>query len=259
MKKLLGVAVVLFISHAVLAQDSTKTAKKSRIIQDTAGTVKKNKITYESLNLANRPNDHFMIVIGYDNWVGKPDTIRTKGLSRSFMFYFMMDFPFKTDPHFSVGAGLGIGVSNIYFDKQEVLVEANNATLAFPDRTNTDHFKKYKLVNTYLEVPIELRYAFNPENTNKSWKLALGVKPGLMLSAYTKGKNLLNSAGQLEQAYIEKNSSKKFFNGTRIAGTFRVSYGFIGLFGQLQLTPLIKSGAGPAINPYSVGIVLSGL
>jgi hypothetical protein len=80
-----------------------------------------------------------------------------------------------------------------------------------------------------------------------------------MLSAYTKGKNLLNSAGQLEQAYIEKNSSKKFFNGTRIAGTFRVSYGFIGLFGQLQLTPLIKSGAGPAINPYSVGIVLSGL
>ena len=80
-----------------------------------------------------------------------------------------------------------------------------------------------------------------------------------MLSAYTKGKNLLNQAGQLEQLYIEKNSSKQFFNGRRVAGTFRVSYGFIGVFGQYQLTPLIKNGAGPTINPYSIGIVLSGL
>ena len=262
MKKFLGMALALFISHAVLAQDSTKAVKKHKtsfLSRDSTRTVKKEKITYESLNLANRPNDHFMIQFGYTNWIGKPDTIRTKGISRSFAFYFMMDFPFKTDPHFSVGAGLGISVSNVYFDKQEVLVEANNATLAFPDRTNTDHFKKYKLVNTYLEVPLELRYAFNPENTNKSWKIALGVKPGLMLSAYTKGKNLLNSAGQLEQSYIEKNSSKRFFNGTRASGTLRISYGFFGIFGEYQLTPLIKSGSGPTINPYTIGIVLSGL
>lgn len=240
-------AIILFVSHAALAQDST-------------GIIKKKQTTYEALNLANRPNDHFMIEFGYDNWAGKPDTIRTKGFSRSFAFYFMMDFPFKTDPHFSVGAGLGIGVSNIFFDKQQVLVEAsNNQTLAFPDKTNSDHFKKYKLVNTYLELPLELRYAFNPENTNKSWKIALGVKPGVMLSAYTKGKNLLNAAGQLEQTFIEKRSSKQFFNGIRAVGTARISYGFFGLFGQYQLTSLIKSGQGPTINPYSLGIVLSGL
>ncbi|MEO6964178.1 MAG: outer membrane beta-barrel protein [Puia sp.] len=263
MKKFFSMALILFVSHAALAQDSTAGKKKPVspvITQDTVVSKKKAKMTYESLNLANRPNDHFMIELGYDNWAGKPDTIRTTGLSRSFAFYFMMDFPFKTDPHFSVGAGLGIGVSNIYFDKQLVLVEATgNGTLAFPDRTNGDHFKKYKLVNTFLEIPLEIRYAFNPENTNKSWKIAVGLKPGLMLSAYTKGKNLYNAAGQLEQAFTEKNSSKQFFNGTRVAASLRISYGFIGLFGQYQLTSLIKSGAGPAINPYSIGIVLSGL
>jgi hypothetical protein len=244
MKKLLVVALILFVGHAALAQDTTGTAKKKAL----------------TLNLANRPNDHFMIEFGYDGWAGTPDTIQTSGFSRSFAFYFMMDFPFKTDPHWSVGAGLGVGASNIFFDKQEVKVEVDNPTLAFPNTVSAPfHFKKYKLVTTYLEIPLELRYAFNPENTNQSWKIALGVKPGIMLNAYTKGKDVLNTAGQLVQSSIEKESSKQFFNTTRLVGTVRVSYGFIGVFGQLQLTGLIKNGLGPTINPYSVGIVLSGL
>ncbi len=156
--------------------------------------------------------------------------------------------------------GIGINASNIFFDKTEVLVAApGNQTLAFPNTANSDHFKKYKLVLTNLEVPLELRYAFNPENTNKSWKIALGLKTGILLSAYTKGKDLENQAGQVTNAYIEKQSSKDFFNTLRVAGTARVNYGWIGVFGQLQLTPLIKNNAGPTVNPYSIGLVLSGL
>jgi Outer membrane protein beta-barrel domain len=264
MKKLVSMTLLIFLCHAVFAQsDSTKTAKKKSNYEshpfDTTGTTK-NKVTYASLNLKNRPNDHFMIELGYDNWIGKTDSMATVGLSRSFSMYFMYDFPFKTDPHFSIGVGLGISASNIFFDKTEVLVAAQgNQTLAFPNTANTDHFKKYKLVLTNLELPLELRYAFNPENTNKSWKIALGLKPGLLLSAYTKGKNKENQAGQVINNYIEKQSSTRFFNSGRIVGSVRVSYGFIGVFGQLQLTPLISNGAGPSVNPYSIGIVLSGL
>jgi hypothetical protein len=247
MKKLLGMALLTLLSHAVFAQaDSTKKEKE--------------KPTYASLNLKNRANDHFMIEFSYDNWIGKTDSMNTSGFSRGFAMYFMYDFPFKSDPHFSVGAGIGIDASNIFFDKTEVLVAApGNQTLAFPSTANTDHFKKYKLVLTNLDIPLELRYAFNPANTNKSWKIALGFKAGVLLSAYTKGKDLENVNGQVINAYIEKKSSKEFFNGGRIVGTARVSWGFIGVFGTLQLTPLIKNGAGPSVNPYSVGIVLSGL
>jgi hypothetical protein len=80
-----------------------------------------------------------------------------------------------------------------------------------------------------------------------------------LLSAYTKGKDKENVNNVIINPYIEKKSSTNYFNSGRIVGTFRVSYGFIGVFGTLQLTPLIRSGAGPTVNPYSIGIVLSGL
>ena len=53
---------------------------------------------------------------GITNWSGKPDSIKTKGFSRSFNFYVMIDMPFKTDPRFSVAFGPGIGTDNIFFD-----------------------------------------------------------------------------------------------------------------------------------------------
>jgi len=263
MKKFLGIALFVMSVHFVNAQaDSVKTSYKNGNYyshqKDT--TKKKEKLSYASLNLKNRPNDHFMIEFSYDNWVGKTDSMNTSGFSRGFSMYFMYDFPFKSDPHFSVGLGIGVNASNIFFDKTDVLVAATgNQTLAFRSTANTDHFKKYKLVLTNLEVPLELRYAFNPANTNKSWKIALGFKGGFLMSAYTKGKDLENQAGNVTDYYIEKKSSTQFFNGGRVVGTARVSYGFIGVFGQLQLTPLIKNGAGPTVNPYSIGIVLSGL
>ncbi|HEX4849986.1 MAG TPA: outer membrane beta-barrel protein [Puia sp.] len=252
MKKILAVAFVLLTLNAAFAQnqkDSTTTKK----------TEKKEKKDWSKVLLGNRAADHFMIQIGYDNWSGKPDTITTVGFSRSFNFYVMFDFPFKTDPRFSVGAGLGIGSSNIFFDKQEVLVAALNPTLAFPNTANSDHFKKYKLVSTYLDIPLELRYAFNPENMNKSWKIALGAKTGFLLSTYTKGKNQLNAAGQTLNTFIEKESAKKYFNGVRLSPMIRVSYGVFGIYFQYQVTPFIKTQYGPAIYPYAIGIVLSGL
>jgi hypothetical protein len=248
MKKLLGMTLLIILGHAALAQsDTTKTGKKP--------------VTYASLNLANRANDHFMIEFSYDNWIGKTDSMNTSGFSRGFAFYFMYDFPFKSDPHFSVGAGIGIDASNIFFSNTEVLVaEPGNATLAFRNTTNaTVHFKKYKLVVTNLDVPLELRYAFNPQNTNKSWKIALGIKAGLLLSTYTKGKDALNQSNQVVNNYIEKKSSTRYFNTGRLVATARVNYGWIGVFGTYQITSLIKSGAGPSVNPYSIGLVLSGL
>jgi hypothetical protein len=211
-------------------------------------------------DLSKRSADHFMFQLGYDNWAGTPDSIHIQGFNRSANFYFMLDFPFKTDQRVSIGAGLGIGSSNIFFHQQEVMVAAyQNSTLAFPDETNANHFKKYKLVTTYLEAPVELRFALDPEHMDKSWKFAIGTKIGLLMSAYTKGKTLQNSAGQNIGNFIEKESSKQFFNTPKLAGTIRVSKGVVGVFGQFQATSLIKASAGPSVFPFSFGINLSGL
>jgi hypothetical protein len=246
MKKIFASAFVLLATITAFAQTDSTTQKSK-------------KKDWSKVNLGHRANDHFMMQFAYDNWAGTPDTIQTTGFSRSFNFYFMMDFPFKTDPRLSVGAGLGIGSSNIFFNQQQVLVASTNATLSFPNMMGANHFKKFKLVTTYLDIPVELRFALDPEHTNKSWKFALGAKVGFLLSAYTKGKNMVNNANQSINDYIEKESSKKYFNGTRLSPTARISYGIFGIFAQYQVTPLIKTNYGPPVYPFALGLTISGL
>ncbi|MEP7279026.1 MAG: outer membrane beta-barrel protein [Bacteroidota bacterium] len=222
----------------------------------------KKKKDWSKVHLNSRANDHFMVQLGYDGWAPLPDSIKTKGFSHSVNVYVMLDFPFKTDPRFSVGLGLGVSGSSIKFKNQQPNIIALSNTLPFTDYSgvnSANHFKKYKLATTYLEAPIELRFVGDPENSDRSWKVALGVKVGMLLNVHTRGKTLINATGGTINNYTEKESSKNFFNGTRLAGTARVGFGHISLFGQYQVTGLLKDGRGPSLHPYSIGITFSGL
>ncbi len=249
MKKIVLAALAFTLVNVTFAQTETPSAtKKSSTKKD-----------WSKVSLGNRANDHFMLQLGYDGWNGKTDSIQTKGFSRHFNLYIMYDLPFKADPRFSIGAGVGLGSSNIYFDKQEVDITGTGSSISFPDKSETNHFKKFKLSTNYLEIPLEMRYVSNPENTNKSWKAAVGLKVGLLVNAHTKGKNMLNSDGQNINNYIEKESSRRYFNSAKAAGTLRLGYGFLGVHFDYQFTGLFKDGMGPVINPYSIGLVISGL
>lgn len=212
------------------------------------------------IDLSNRSNDHFMFQFGADNWTGTNDSINPQGFSRFFNFYLMLDKPFKTNPKFSVGLGVGIGSSNMFFNNTNVDITATSTRLPFRNVDSVNHFKKFKLTTLYLEAPIELRYTSNPENGGKTWKGALGVKVGTMLKAYTKGKNLVDKNGNAVNNFIEKEYSKRYFNSLRLALTARVGYGIFSLYGAYQINTLLKDAAGPSgIRPYSIGICVSGL
>jgi hypothetical protein len=216
---------------------------------------------WSKVNVSKRAADHFMIQYGSDIWLNRPDSVKTKGFSRHFNFFVMLDKPFKSDVRFSLAYGIGINTSNMFFDKVEPNVYANSPTMPFPDVSKTNHFDKFKLTTFYVTAPIELRYYSNPENTNKSWKFAVGAKVGLLMKAYTKGKNLLdkNSNSIYGTTYIEKEQNKRFINGTLVTGTARVGYGFVSLNVDYQITPVLKSGFGPNMNTLSIGLTLSGL
>ena len=246
MKKLFTLLTALALFGTLAAQDSTAPRKKR---------------DWSNVNLAARPNDHFMIQFGYNGWSQMPDTINTKGLSRSFNMYFMFDFPFKTDPRWSVGIGAGFGSDNVFFDKMSVDVTGreNSNNLTFRNLSDTNHFKKYKLNTTFLEAPVELRWAANPVTPNRSWKIALGAKVGTMLSAHTKGKNFQTKSGGTINAFTQKEKAKRFFNGTRLSVTGRVSYGVFGIYGAYQINSFIKEGFGPDVRPFQIGLSISGL
>lgn len=226
-----------------------------------AQSEKKARKDWSKIDISSRSADHFMLQYGADSWQGRPDSVRTGGFSRHFNFYFMVDKPFKTNPHFSVGLGAGIGSSNMFFNNTKVDIKANTAKLPFTNVDSTDHFKKNKLTTISLEIPVELRYYANPANPNKSWKAALGLKVGTMLKAYTKGKNLVNKNGAslYGPSYIVKEYNKKFLNGTSLALTGRIGYGIISLDAGYQLTSVLKDGTGPSMHRFSMGITISGL
>lgn len=238
MKKLLFIVFALITAFTVTAQDKKKNTK-----------------------VMNRAGDHLMFQISGDYWTNTPDSIfnHLKGLSRGANVYVMMDKRFKNSPQWSVGFGLGVGTSNKFFNKMEVDLKSKTNTLPFRILDSADHFKKYKLTTAYLEVPLELRYTMDPDNENKSFKAAIGVKVGTLLSAHTKGKNLLDKDGTAINGYTAKETGKGFLNSTRLAATARLGYANFGLFGSFQLNNIFKDGVAADMKLYQIGINFSGL
>jgi hypothetical protein len=243
MKKIALFAVSLVIITSVSAQEQPPTVKKKK----------------ETIDLSGRANDHLMVQIGYSGWTGTPDTINLKNPAKSLNIYFMFDFPFKTSPKVSVGAGLGISNDNIRFEKTYVGIRETSTAMPFRNQADTNHFKKTKLVTTYLEAPIELRYTSKPLESGSSFKFAIGVKAGLLLNAHTRNKTLQNKSGNTINDYVMKEASKRYFNTTRISGIARVGYGHFSLYGSYQLTSLFKEGVAGEIRPFSIGLTISGL
>lgn len=227
--------------------------------QDSPADNKKN----HRINLAGRSNDHFLIQFGWHGWADMPDSIATKGFSRTFNFYVMLDFPFKTDPRFSVALGPGVGTDHMYFDKTNVTIADHTGNLRFQNLKDTNHFEKFKLTTAYLEVPVELRFSSNPLEAGKSFKVAVGMKVGLLVDAHTKGKNWVDKSGKtilgFDDKFIQKQKDKTFFNNNRLAAIARIGYGHFTLFGSYQLGAFIKEGFGPDVRPLSIGLTLSGL
>ncbi len=274
MKKILLAFVSITFSLAAISQtnaDSLRTGLRNTATQPAPKQTKRPvtpkatsltpKKDWSKVDLSTRPADHIMIQYGSDSWLSRPDSVRTGGFSRHFNAYFMLDKPFKTNARFSFAFGIGIGSSNIFFNNTKVDIKSNSGRLPFTRVDSVDHFKKFKVTTIYAEVPVELRYYSNPENPGKSWKAALGVKVGTLLKSYTKGKDLVNKAGNsiYGTGYVVKESSKRFFNSTMLATTARVGYGMFSLDLGYQINGVLKDGAGPVMNKFSVGITISGL
>ena len=242
MRRIFLLAFVSFFAGSVFAQSDSAT--------------KRNIINTKTLP---RSNDHFMLQLGYLSWSGKPDSINTDGLPRTFNAYFLFDFPFKTNPKLSAAIGAGIATDHMFFDKTDIGIADKTAAIQFTNAKDTNSFKKYKLATAYLEAPVELRFRSNPDNDRRSIKFALGVKVGTLLSAVVKGKNLQNKSGQTVNDFKMKEYSKQFFNKNRLSATGRIGFGHFSLFGSYQITSLFNEGQGPKVHPVSIGLNLSGL
>jgi Outer membrane protein beta-barrel domain len=257
MKKVVLMCMVALFTLSAFAQN---TKQDSMVVVQKQPTPKKAKKDWSKVNLSGRANDHFMIQYGVSGWAGAPDSIRLQGFSRHFNFYLMWDFPFRSDPRFSVALGLGLGSDNIFFKNTNVGINATGTPrLPFTNLDSANRYEKYKLVTAYLEAPVELRFVANPENSNKSFKIGLGVKLGQIINVHTKGVNLQDKNGRLLSEETVKVSESKFFNSFRFLAMARIGYGNFSLSASYQINQFLRDGAGPDIKPFTIGLTLSGL
>ncbi|MFL5742386.1 MAG: hypothetical protein ACJ75B_19340 [Flavisolibacter sp.] len=241
MRRLVITALAFILAGSVFAQgDSTKPKPKPQ-------------------PRAFSSSDHFLMQFGYTTWLNQPDSIHTNGFPRTFNIYLMLDFPFKTDPHWSIALGPGVATDNIYFSKTYIGLKDNTAGIRFQDLSDTSHFRKYKLATAFVEAPIELRFRSNPGNDRSSFKAALGVKVGTMIDTHVKGKDFQSAAGTTLLDYILKEKSKHFMNRNRLLVMGRVGVGHWTAFASYSVTPVFKEGLGPVVRPLTLGITLSGL
>jgi hypothetical protein len=218
----------------------------------------------KKLDLTGRPADHLMFQFGADTWTNTPDSVNLGGgFSRHFNMYFMYDKPFSTNPKYSVAFGGGLGTSNMFFDNRTYVdVKSTSNTLPFRKiDAAANHFSKFKVTTIYFEAPVELRYFSDPAHPGKSWKAAAGFKLGTLLRSYSKGKNMVSSAGTSinGKTYIQKEQNKRFFNSTSIALTARGGYGIFSVDVGYQVNGVLRDSYGPVMNKFSAGFTISGL
>lgn len=241
---LLLLAVSVFAVHAMAQNTTSDTTSK-----------KKNNLAHSILG--DHSDDHFMFQLGYDDFLNKHDSVSLKGIGRGFNAYFMKAFHFKNSKNFAFSLGLGFGTDNYYLNKEIVANGLNNGNRVTFVSDTIDQFKKTKLAVGYLEAPAEIRYVKNPDNMNATWKFALGVKLGALLTAHTKEKFSRDQNNLVD--YTLKIRDTKLFNPVRAAGYFRIGYGVWSLFYQMDITSFIRTGDGPPIIPFTAGIGISGL
>jgi hypothetical protein len=233
MKKIFFTLGLLGLSYGIFAQDNP------------ASTM----VSAKAKKAAQHSKDFLVVELGYVGLTGTGAGNLDTKFNRTLNVALMYDIPL-TGSNFSLAPGLGIGNDNYIFNN--MTLDITNTTA--PSRTATDAYKKSKLATTYLEIPLELRFRQVPDNANKGFKAALGLKVGYLLNAHTR------TVGNLTGfKVIEKESSKYWFNTFRFAGTARIGYGNWALFGTYALNGLFKDNNTYAVNAYSFGISVSGL
>jgi hypothetical protein len=210
----------------------------------------KNAVANTAMGAASHSKDFLVIQLGYVGLSGTGASNIKTGFNRQLNVAFMYDIPMQKT-NFSLAAGLGIGSDHYMLN--DMSLDLRN-TSAVPDFQNTDGYSKFKLAATYLEIPLELRYRAVPENANKGFKVGLGLKVGNLINAHTR--SVENVSGS---KLIEKEASKRLFNTWRFAGTARVGYGNFAFYGTYALNGIFKENGTYDVNPYSFGLMISGL
>ena len=181
--------------------------------------------------------------------------------STTFNLYYQYEFRILKS-NFSFVPGIGFSFERYKFKNGYVLnnYPATDSVKMIPRATaGYPNLKKSKLITNYIEVPLELRYNFNPEDPARSFKISFGGRVGYLFDSFTKVK-------YREDGQTKKMKDKQNFNLSqfRYGLTSRIGFGSFSLFGYYNLNPLFEKNKGLRENgertefsTFTVGLSLA--
>lgn len=150
--------------------------------------------------------------------------------------------------NFKIITGFGFDYHSYAFAGKTNLNPDSSFTYGTMDTSHTYVYKKNKLRNTYLQVPI--LFEFNTSNNpDKTFHFAFGVIGQYLVASRTKQ--------ELETEKFEFTKVRKdSYNMSPFSAKAHVNMGYKGwtVFGEYSLTPLFQSGKGPELYPFTAGI-----
>ncbi len=143
--------------------------------------------------------------------------------------------------------GFGFEWNNFRFTSDQTLDSDSNQVSAFASGLS---YSKNKLTASYLTVPLLVGYNTNPRS-RKHFFLAGGLVGGLNIGAHSK--QVFDIKGKTFKNKVEDDFNLAPF---RCDATVRFGYRRFTLFANYSLSALFRSGRGPELHPFSIGVKL---
>lgn len=170
--------------------------------------------------------------------------------SRSFNFQFnLVERHIKLAKHYAkLVTGFGFDYHSYSLANKTTLNADSSFTAGKIDSSNTYTYKKNKLRNTYIQVPLLLEFNTS-NNPEKTFHIAFGVIGEYLISSRTKQ---VLELGKNDVKRVRKDS----YNMSPFVAKAHVNFGYKGwtFFGEYNLTPLFEKGKGPELYPFTAGL-----
>jgi len=180
--------------------------------------------------------------------MNQPEGIKARTINQGFNFFGMYNYPFS-ESNFSFAFGFGMGFHNMYTNGVIEDIKADSINfIRIPDSVS---YKKSKLANAYVDIPIEFRF-----KSQSKFRVALGFKIGYLVDAKTKYKGNRPDGPYVLLKEKQVNHVEKF----RYGPTLRIGYDWFSLFGYFQISHVFRKNKGPNnLYPHITGYNLAAI
>lgn len=191
----------------------------------------------------------------YSMYPNSSDEFMTLDWSKSFAMQFNVfehSINFVPRNNFGMVVGIGLEYQRLMFENKKVSITQNDEGMIIPRPLSYGSIKRNSFKNMYITIPLLLELQF-PAKYSRRLYVSAGAVGGLRI--HSKTKIVYNN----ENGEKCKDRDSDNFNQIPFKAdlTAKIGYRSINIWGNYTLTDMFRSGKGPELHPYTIGLGFS--